>query len=50
VEGDLLSAAEFSRELTDLLLDTGIGLTAAQILEIRSRLIASAAAHGWIEG
>jgi cold shock protein len=48
-ECDLLSVTEFGRELTDILLETPAELTAAQIIAIRSRLLASAAAHGWVE-
>lgn len=46
---DLLSSAELGRELTDILLDVGADLTAAQIIAIRTRLLASAAVHGWVE-
>jgi cold shock protein len=46
---DLLTSREFGRELTDILLDADAGLTAAQIMAIRARLLASAATHGWIE-
>jgi cold shock protein len=46
---DFLSAEEYGRELTNVLLEAAGDLTASQILEIRGRLVAAAAVHGWVE-
>jgi CspA family cold shock protein len=46
---DVMRRAEFSREVTDLLIDAAPSLTAAQIVQIRQRLLASAERRGWIE-
>jgi cold shock protein len=46
---DVLSAAEYGQEVTNVLLIMTPDLTAAQIVDIRGDVVASAAAHGWIE-
>jgi CspA family cold shock protein len=46
---EVLRRAEFSREVTELLIDAAPSLTAAQIVQIRQRLLASAKRRGWIE-
>jgi cold shock CspA family protein len=47
---DVLSAREYSRELTELFLDALPELTGAQIVRMRSGLLATARRHGWLEG
>ncbi|TDT97700.1 putative cold-shock DNA-binding protein [Streptomyces sp. 846.5] len=46
---DVLSAAEFRQELSEALLESAPTLTAAQILQVRSRVIELARTHNWIE-
>ncbi|AQS65819.1 cold-shock protein [Streptomyces pactum] len=46
---DVLSKAEFTREVTEVLLKSGPGITAAQLLEIRDELVKFAESHGWVE-
>ncbi|MEU3412115.1 MULTISPECIES: cold-shock protein [unclassified Streptomyces] len=46
---DVLSAAEYRREVTELLLNTGPLLTAEQILAIRGALVKFSESHGWVE-
>lgn len=46
---DVLSADEFRQELTEALLDSAPTLTAAQIVQVRRRLLDLAAAHSWVE-
>ncbi len=46
---EVVRRAEFSREVTELLIDAAPSLTAAQIVQIRQRLLASAQRRGWIE-
>jgi CspA family cold shock protein len=46
---DVLSQAEFSQELTEVLLNTVPTLTAQQILEIRQGVLAFARKRGWID-
>ncbi len=47
---EVVRRAEFSREVTEALIDAATSLTAAQIVQIRQRLLASAKRRGWIEG
>jgi CspA family cold shock protein len=46
---EVVPRAEFSREVTELLIDAAPSLTAAQIVQIRQRLLASAERRGWID-
>jgi cold shock protein len=46
---DVLSPAEFSQELTELLLSNAPTLTGQQILEVRRSLLESAGKHGWVD-
>ncbi|MGP3990084.1 cold-shock protein [Streptomyces sp. 3N207] len=46
---DVLSVAEYTRAVTELLLEAGPGLTGAQILDIRRRLVQFGKSHGWAE-
>ncbi|MBZ4318337.1 cold-shock protein [Streptomyces huiliensis] len=46
---DVLSAKEFTDEVTELLLGAAPTMTAEQILLIRQRLVRLAANHGWVE-
>ncbi len=46
---DVLSAAEFRVELTEALLDAAPTLTAAQVVQVRTRLLELARGHNWIE-
>ena len=48
--GDVLTAREYSRELTELFLDALPELTGAQIVRLRTSLLATARRHGWLEG
>ncbi|MEU2670468.1 cold shock domain-containing protein [Streptomyces sp. NPDC007164] len=47
---DVLSAAEYTRDVTDVLLESAPSLTGAQILQIRRGLLQFAKNHGWTEG
>jgi cold shock CspA family protein len=47
---EVVRRAEFSREVPEVLIDAAPSLTAAQIVQIRQRLLASAEQRGWIEG
>jgi cold shock protein len=47
---DVLSATEFKRELTELLLNTVPELTGQQILQARQGMLEFAKKHGWIDG
>jgi CspA family cold shock protein len=47
---DVLSATEFRRELTELLLNTVPELTGQQILQARQGMLEFAKKHGWIDG
>jgi CspA family cold shock protein len=47
---DVLAAGEFVQETTEVLLDAAPTLTAAQIVQVRQRLVALARQHQWIEG
>jgi cold shock protein len=46
---DVLSSADYSRELTELLLETAPTLTGSQIVQIRRDLVKVAKEHGWTE-
>lgn len=46
---DVLSPAEFRRELTEVLLDGVPTLTGGQIVQVRQRMEKLARAHGWVE-
>ncbi|MCL3997159.1 MULTISPECIES: cold-shock protein [Streptomyces] len=46
---DVLSAAEYRREVTELLLNASPSLTAEQILGIRAALVKFSESHGWVE-
>jgi cold shock protein len=46
---EVISAAEYAREITDALIAYCPNVTAAQIVEIRQRLTVSARRRGWIE-
>ncbi|MEU2436791.1 cold-shock protein [Streptomyces rubradiris] len=46
---DVLSAAEYRREVTELLLNASPLLTAEQILGIRAALVKFGESHGWVE-
>ncbi|MFJ4689067.1 cold-shock protein [Streptomyces sp. NPDC091377] len=46
---DVLTGEEFTRDITELLLKAGPGLTAAQILQLRDELKKFSESHGWIE-
>lgn len=45
---DVLSPREYSRELTELFLDALPELTGAQIIRMRTGLLAAARRHGWL--
>lgn len=46
---DVLSPAEFSQELTELLLSNVPSLTGQQVLEVRQSVLESARKHGWVD-
>lgn len=48
-EYDVLTAAAFRAEVTDLLVEHVPSLTGAQIAQIRQHMLLFAQAHGWIE-
>jgi cold shock protein len=47
---DVLSYADFSLELTEGLLDAAPTLTAAQIVQVRRRVMELVRSHNWVEG
>jgi CspA family cold shock protein len=47
---DVLSPAEFLRELTELILESAPTLTGLQITQLRRHLLQNAQEHGWVEG
>ncbi|MEU4148057.1 cold-shock protein [Streptomyces parvulus] len=47
---DVLRAAEFSHEMTELMLSTAPSLSGEQILRLRQRLVEYGRKHGWVEG
>lgn len=46
---DVLSSAEFTQELTELLLTSVSSLTGQQVLEVRRSVLESAKKHGWVD-
>jgi cold shock protein len=46
---DVLSSAEFGRELTELLLSSASSLTGQQVVEVRQSVLESARKHGWVD-
>lgn len=46
---DVLSGTEFSREVTEILIERVPSLTGAQIGAIRLQLVGLARSHGWVE-
>jgi cold shock CspA family protein len=46
---DVLSETEFNTEVTELLLKTVPGLTGAQIVEVRRRMLDFAGRQGWVD-
>ncbi len=46
---DVLSPAEFVRELTEMLLTNVRSLTGQQVLEVRQSVLESAKKHGWVD-
>ncbi|NSC25031.1 cold shock domain-containing protein [Streptomyces albus subsp. chlorinus] len=46
---DVLSVSEYTRAVTELLLEAAPGLTGTQILDIRRRLVQFGKRHGWAE-
>jgi cold shock CspA family protein len=46
---DVLSRAQFERELTDVLLEAVPTLTAAQVLQVRRHVADLAQSHNWVE-
>ncbi|GGM83164.1 DNA-binding protein [Longimycelium tulufanense] len=46
---DVLSSAELSQEVTEVLLEGDPTLTGAQIVRVRQEIVALAKKHGWIE-
>lgn len=47
---DVLSVAEYSFEVTELLLDAASWLTGEQITNLRQQLVQLSRSHGWVEG
>ncbi|MEU9206272.1 cold shock domain-containing protein [Streptomyces sp. NPDC048332] len=47
---DVLNAEEYVRDITEVLLESAPGLTAAHILQVRQGMLQFAKNHGWIEG
>lgn len=47
---DVLTRGEFTTEVTEVLLQHVPSLTAAQIIEVRAKLVEHARGHGWVEG
>lgn len=45
---EVLSAEEYSSEITEALMETAPNLTGAQIMKIRERLIAAGYRRGWV--
>jgi cold shock CspA family protein len=48
--GTVLPSSRYSRELTELFLEALPELTGAQIVRLRTSLLATARRHGWIDG
>jgi CspA family cold shock protein len=49
-ECDVLSVPEFVREITEVLLESGPTLTAAQVVQVRHALTKHALDHRWLAG
>ena len=47
---DVLTGEEYTRELTEVLLDAAPSLTGGQIVQIRAGVLQFAKSHGWTEG
>lgn len=47
---DVLNSQEYVRDVTEVLLESAPGLTAAHILQARQGLLHFAKKHGWVEG
>ncbi|GAA1244629.1 cold shock domain-containing protein [Kitasatospora nipponensis] len=47
---DVLSAADYTRDVTELLLRAVPSLTGEQVLQVRRELAQFGKAHGWVEG
>ncbi|MZD52750.1 cold shock domain-containing protein [Streptomyces sp. SID5606] len=47
---DVLGAAEFSQEMTELMLSAAPSMSGEQILRLRQRLVEYGRKHGWVEG
>jgi CspA family cold shock protein len=47
---DVLSVAQYSQELTEILLTAAPQLTGEQILQVRRAVVDHARSHGWAEG
>ncbi|MGW3471628.1 cold-shock protein [Saccharopolyspora sp. NPDC000995] len=46
---EVLSAAEFSQKITDVLIEAAPSMTGGQILQVRRQLVAFAQRNGWVE-
>ncbi len=46
---DVIPTAEYTQEITDVLIAVSPAVTAAQIVEIRQRLVAAARRRGWLQ-
>jgi hypothetical protein len=46
---DVLSPAEFGREMTEVLLGNVPSLTGQQVLEVRQSVLEAARKHGWVD-
>lgn len=46
---EVINASEYAREITDTLIDVAATVTAAQIVEIRTRLVNAAYGRGWLD-
>lgn len=47
---DVLSVAEYTNEVTELMLRAAPSLTGEQITRLRQRLVELSRSHGWVEG
>ncbi|MEV0786274.1 cold shock domain-containing protein [Streptomyces sp. NPDC050423] len=47
---DVLNSQEYVRDVTEVLLESAPGLTAAHILQVRQGMLQFAKKHGWVEG
>ncbi|WP_432084361.1 cold-shock protein [Streptomyces sp. WAC 04229] len=47
---DVLGSAEFTHEMTELMLNAAPSLSGEQILRLRQRLVEYGRKHGWVEG